>query len=209
MHYDNISTAQFVDSHLENLFSHLQESDCWDWEDLPDPLVGFIQAQDGLKFNRRKISSRNDLELVFYLLQKCKGSPETLDILKLAFLVLDAYGWVISRPRLPQVNDLLILREPPYDVVPQKCSACGREYLDDAFAYWSKFNPEYYVLWYRFRSNCGIPDCGTKACTLLPLNGQIKYLRSTQKDLMERPLDRFENWFLLRPEEFGDLPHRT
>lgn len=67
-------------------------------------------------------------------------------------------------------------------------------------------NPEYYVLWYRFRSNCGRPDCGMKACSLLPLSSQIKYLRSTQKELMEKPLDRFERWFLLRPEEFGDLP---
>ncbi|GAA82110.1 hypothetical protein AKAW_00225 [Aspergillus luchuensis IFO 4308] len=181
--HDNATPGQFVSCHLEDIFTNLQGSDCWDWEDLPDPLVEFIQAQDGLKFNRREISCRNDLELAFNLLQKCKGSPETLDILTLAFLVLDAYGWLISRPRLPQVDGLLILRDPPHDVVPRKCSACGKQYLDDAFAYWSMRNPEYYVL-----------------CS------QIKYLRSTQKELMEKPLDRFERWFLLRPEEFGDLP---
>ncbi|KAG2014573.1 hypothetical protein GB937_006535, partial [Aspergillus fischeri] len=118
----------------------------------------------------RKISSRTDLEVAFYLLQKCKGSPETLDILTLAISVLAAYGWMIARPRKPCVDDMLILRKYPTDIVPRKCSECGKEQLDDPFAYWSKFDPSRYVLWYHFRSGCGRPDCKTQNASLLPLN---------------------------------------
>ncbi|KAJ6021185.1 hypothetical protein N7540_006689 [Penicillium herquei] len=185
------------------------ESDCWSWDDLPGPLAEFLQTQDGLKFNRRKISSRGDLEVASYLLQKCKGDPKILDILTLAFQVLAAYGWMIARPRLPQVDDMLILRESPYDIVPRRCSACGNEYLDDPFAYWSKLNPNRYVLWCLYRSSCGRPGCETNGSELLPLDSQIRYLRSTQKDLAKESLKQFDEWFLLRPEEFGDLPREV
>ncbi|OOG00030.1 hypothetical protein ASPCADRAFT_161491 [Aspergillus carbonarius ITEM 5010] len=53
--------------------AEFQKSDCWDWADLPDPVVEFIQAQNGLKFNKREISCRSDLEVAFYLLQQCEG----------------------------------------------------------------------------------------------------------------------------------------
>lgn len=101
----------------------------------------------------------------------------------------------MSRSRLPQVDDLFILREPPYDAVPRNCSACERQYLDDDFAHWFKFYSEYYVLWYNFG---GRPDRRTKVCSFLPLNSQIKYLQSTQKHSMEKSPDWFEDWLLLR-----------
>ncbi|KAF7183462.1 hypothetical protein CNMCM7691_003661 [Aspergillus felis] len=143
-HHIKVIGAQSVGYFSSEFSTEFQLSDCWDWEDLPDPLVEFTQAQDGLKFNRRKISSRTDLEVAFYLLQKCKGSPETLDILTLAISVLAAYGWMIARPRKPCVDDMLILRKSPNDIVPRKCSECGKEQLDDPFAYWSKFDPSRY-----------------------------------------------------------------
>ncbi|CAI7634816.1 unnamed protein product [Penicillium viridicatum] len=204
-----IGIQQSIGYVLSQFSTEFQLSDCWDWEDLPDPLLEFIQAQDGLKFNRRKLSSRTDLEVAFYLLRKCKGSPKALDILTLAISVLAAYGWMIARPRKPCVNDMLILREPPHDVVPRKCSQCGKECLDDPFAYWSKFDPDRYVLWYHFRSGCGRPDCGMQSLqntNLLPLNTLTRYSHCTQKDLEEKSLDQFDKWFLLRREEFGALP---
>ncbi|KAJ5956641.1 hypothetical protein N7501_010920 [Penicillium viridicatum] len=143
-HIKAIGIQQSIGYVLSQFSTEFQLSDCWDWEDLPDPLLEFIQAQDGLKFTRRKLSSRTDLEVAFYLLRKCKGSPKTLDILTLAISVLAAYGWMIARPRKPCVNDMLILREHPHDVVPRKCSQCGKECLDDPFAYWSKFDPDRY-----------------------------------------------------------------
>ncbi|PLB48407.1 hypothetical protein P170DRAFT_448111 [Aspergillus steynii IBT 23096] len=152
-------------------------------EGLPDPFIEFIQAQDGLKFNKREISCRADLKIAFELLQKCQGTPETLDILTLAVSVLTAYGWMISRPRKPQVDNLLILRGYPNNTVARKCSGCRKEYLDDPFAYWAKSRPNCYVL------------CG-----------KIKHLPCTRKDLEEKRLDQFDKWFLLRPEELGDLP---
>jgi hypothetical protein len=116
---------------------------------------------------------------------------------------------MIARPRKPCVDDLLILRKTPNDVVPRKCSQCGKEYLDDPFAYWAKFDPDRYVLWYHFRSGCGRPDCkmqNLRNVNLLPLDALIKYSHCTQKDLEEKSLYQFGRWFLLRREEFGALP---
>ncbi|KAJ5785063.1 uncharacterized protein N7503_010275 [Penicillium pulvis] len=190
----------------DKLPAELQRSDCWDWEDLPASLVEFIQVQDGLKFNKRKIMCRTDLEVAFYLLQRCEGNPEVLDILTLAFAVLAAYGWMITRPRKPLIDNMLVLRESPNDVIARKCSGCKREQLDDPFAYWSKSDPDCYALWYYFRSNCGRPECTTQNVSLLPLDNLIRYSRATHSGLEAKRLDRFERWFLLHPEEYGVLP---
>jgi hypothetical protein len=137
----NIKAARHLPDKLPAEF---QESDCWDWEDLPTSLGEFVQAQDGLKFNKRKITCRSDLEVAFYLLQRCEGNPEILDILTLAFAVLAAYGWMIARPRKPLVDNMLILRDSPNGIMARKCgimarkcSGCNKEQLDDPFAYWS------------------------------------------------------------------------
>ena len=169
-------------------------------------MVEFIQAQNGLKFNKREISCRSDLEVAFYLLQKCEGNPATLDILSLAISVLTAYGWMIARPRKPSVDKLLILRGSPNDIVARKCSGCAKEYLDDPFAYWSKTDPACYIIWGRFRSSYGRPDCKMQNVNLLPQCKLIKYLRATKKDLEKQSLDQFGKWFLLPPPEFGELP---
>lgn len=79
----------------------------------------------------------------------------------------------------------------------------SRQYLDDDFAHWFKFYSEYYVLWYNFG---GRLDHRTKVCSFLAPNSQIKCLQSTQKHSMEKSPDWFEDWLLLRAEEFGDLP---
>ncbi|KAJ5759261.1 hypothetical protein N7520_006417 [Penicillium odoratum] len=199
---------QAINCFSGDLPAEFEESDCWDWEDLPIPLVEFIQAQDGLKFNKRKIMCRADLENAYHLLQRCEGNLKILDILTLAFAVLGAYGWMIARPRKHLVDDMLILREPPHDVIARKCSGCNKEHLDDPFAYWSKLDTDCYVLWYYFRSNCGRPECTTKGVDLLPLDSQIRYSRSTQNALKAKPVDRFDKWFLLCPGEYGALPSK-
>ncbi|KAL4904769.1 hypothetical protein BDW74DRAFT_178343 [Aspergillus multicolor] len=178
-------------SHLpEDLPGAIEGSDCWDWDDLPGPLVEFIQDQAGLKFNKRVISSRSDLELAFHLLQRCEGSPVCLDILTLATTVLTAYSWAIVRPRRRTFDSLLILREPPNDVVARKCSACGKEHLDDPFPYWSKSDPDRYVFWYCSKSNCGRRDCKAQNPGLVPLDGLIGYTSARQSLLQGKSLDQ-------------------
>ncbi|KAJ5229383.1 hypothetical protein N7489_010091 [Penicillium chrysogenum] len=126
------------------------ESEGYDFEDLPHPLVEFLQAQDGLRFDKSPISSRDELETAFWLLERCKGNPKELDVLVLAISVLAAYGWMIARSRRPSVDDLLILRASPNNIVPRKCGSCQRPYLDDPYAYWAKFSPERDLEKYRF-----------------------------------------------------------
>ncbi|KAL2832726.1 hypothetical protein BJY01DRAFT_239685 [Aspergillus pseudoustus] len=129
----------------EQLPEEVQNLDCWDWEELPEPIANFIQLQDGLKFNKRKISTRSDLELAFFLLQRCEGDPRSFNIFTLAASVLIAYGWMITRSRKTSVDRMIILRERPSDTVARKCSGCGNEHLDDPFPYWSRFDPDRYI----------------------------------------------------------------
>jgi hypothetical protein len=75
LHKAQTNCVQALASLSEQLPEELQYLDCWDWEDLPRPLVNLIQSQDGLRFNKSEISSRSDLELAFCLLQKCEGNP--------------------------------------------------------------------------------------------------------------------------------------
>ncbi|KAJ5646676.1 hypothetical protein N7490_003048 [Penicillium lividum] len=89
---------------------------------------------------------RADLEDAYHLLQRCEGNPKILDILTLAFAVLGAYGWMIARPRKHLVDNMLILREPPHDVIARMCSGCNKEHLDDPFAYWSKLDTDYPIV---------------------------------------------------------------
>ncbi|QKX62752.1 uncharacterized protein TRUGW13939_09915 [Talaromyces rugulosus] len=51
-----------------------------DWEDLPEPLVDFVQRQDGLKRNREPITSREEFEVAYSLLTKGQDGPKILDI---------------------------------------------------------------------------------------------------------------------------------
>lgn len=190
----------------QQLPEEVQDLDCWDWEELPEPIANFIQSQDGLKFNKRKISSRSDLELAFFLLQRCEGDPRSFNIFALAASVLIAYGWMITRSRKPSVDKMIILREPPYATVARNCSGCGNEHLDDPFPYWSKFDPDRYIIWYCWESNCGRPDCQTRNVQLVPIDSSLKYLRASKQYLKEKNLDQFDAWFLLRPMEYGALP---
>lgn len=71
----------------------------------------FIQAQDGLKFNNRKIRHRSDLDVALNLHQRCEGYPKIVDIPTLAFAVLADYGWMVTGSRRPLVDNILVLRE--------------------------------------------------------------------------------------------------
>lgn len=146
-----------------------EDSKIVNWEDIPSPLIKFLQAQDGLKFSGRGISCRSHLETAFYLLDSCEGNPEALSILILIVWVLTAYGWKIAQPRNRLVDDLLVLRSHP-SVIPRKCSGCDQEYLDDSFPYWSKADPDRYVTWYKSKSNCGRPICEAASVIYLPID---------------------------------------
>ncbi|KAL3445957.1 hypothetical protein BJX65DRAFT_136689 [Aspergillus insuetus] len=206
LHKAQTNSVQAIASLSEQLPEELQYLDCWDWEDLPRPLVNLIQSQNGLRFNKREISSRPDLELAFCLLQKCEGNPRSLNIVALAASVLTAYGWMITRPRKPSADNKVILRASPYDVVARKCSGCGREHLDDPFAYWSKFEPDRYIIWYYFNSSCGRPDCQASNVRLVPLDSSLKHHPASKEALKKKNVDQFDAWFLLRATEFGALP---
>lgn len=185
------------------------ESEGYDFEDLPHPLVEFLQAQDGLRFDKSPISSRDELETAFWLLERCKGNPKELDVLVLAISVLAAYGWMIARSRRPSVDDLLILRASPNNIVPRKCGSCQRPYLDDPYAYWAKFSPERYVMW-RLSSSCGRSDCTAHWAELRPLYERIRCLPANRRDLekyrFDKALEQWDYWFTLQPSELGDYP---
>lgn len=113
---------------------------------------------------------------------------------------------MLSRPKIAPVDDKLILRDHPFDIVPRRCSSCRQPYLDDPFAYYSKADPEIYVMHYLHGFNCGRPECKSLNVNLLPWDAKIKYMRATQKFLKDTHLDQWCKWFLLLPEEYNGLP---
>jgi hypothetical protein len=69
-----------MDERSELLDMLMPSGEVDDWEDLPAPLVDFIQHQGGLKFNGDSISSREALEAAYNLLTKGQYDPTILDI---------------------------------------------------------------------------------------------------------------------------------
>ncbi|KAJ5084249.1 hypothetical protein NUU61_008828 [Penicillium alfredii] len=198
----------------ERLITAIEASDwteLYDWDELPEVLTEFIDEQDGLRIDRRPISSRKELETAYALLQ-CKGSLGALSIVGLAFSVLIAYAWKITRPRKTSVDSLLVLGTPPRNVVSRKCSGCGGRVLDDAFAYYAKVDPDVYILW-RLQNTCGLPSCTQQGVDLVPFDGWTKHSRPNRDELIEICNIWHEaawaKYFLRTPAECGDLPRRV
>ncbi|KAJ5953191.1 hypothetical protein N7454_000087 [Penicillium verhagenii] len=86
------------------------------WEEIPESLATLIQAQDGLKIDQQPIISRQGAETAYRLLH-CQGNPKCFSIVGLAFSVLIAYAWTIRREPRGTVHKLMVLKEPPNNIV--------------------------------------------------------------------------------------------
>lgn len=107
------------------------------------------------------------------------------------------------------MKDLLILRAPPYDIMPRKCSGCNHAYLDEPFPAWWRFDHRVYVLW-ELHQTCGRPGCKVSNVALVPLFTTTPYKRAVASQLSEHhykaTLDNFVHWFLRREDELDGLP---
>ena len=186
-------------------------------EDLPIAIVALLQDQKGLQINSKPISSRQDLERVLFLLHSfipdhILSQAKTLELTKLVLLVFCAYGKMISRNRKFHTDKLLILRDPPYDVLARKCSGCGQEVLDDPFPYWSKHEPDVYVSW-AVRGGCGNTQCNYSYASLKPTDQHVKWSaantdrisQDSREDAESRRLGKSSIWLLRDAKELGTL----
>ncbi|KAJ5769981.1 uncharacterized protein N7511_002032 [Penicillium nucicola] len=187
------------------------EGELYHWEELPVSLAAFIQAQDGLRIDRHPIGSRKEAETAYRLLH-CKGDPEILSIVGLAFSILIAYAWNVRRTPRDTVNDLMVLRASPNRIIPRACSSCKGRVLDDPFAYYAKKNQTYYVV-KSSQTGCGLIDCTGGRVLLHPMERYQNYVRALKKNLEAIPNPRvrggaeWEKYFLRHGEaELGDIP---
>jgi hypothetical protein len=151
-----------------------------------------LKNQLGLRINSKVIGSREDLEIAFQLLQ-AKENPKNFSIVSLAFYVLIAYSWKISRPRKTSINSLLVLQATPQNIISQKCSYCQNRVLDDPLAYYVKSNPTFYVRWVLGKT-CGLPGCPRQGATLIPFNSSQKYIKTCVKDILELENRKKSTW---------------
>lgn len=183
----------------------------YSWDELPESLLEFMQAQEGLRIDQCPIDSRKEAETAYRLLH-CKGSPECLSIIGLVFSILIVYGWAIRRIPRRALADLMILGGPPKDIVPRVCSACGGRVLDDSFPYYAKNNLDFYVV-RSSQTGCGLIDCKGGHILLHPLSKGQRYVRALTETLAKIPNPRvrggapWENYFLRHgKDEIGELP---
>lgn len=126
--------------------------------------------------------------------------------------VLLAYGMMILRNRRPKMDENLILRDAPYDILSRKCGRCNQIVLDDPFPNWSRANPDTYVSWPH--GNCGYISCQSRCTYLKPLRREVKWSRPLTARLDPKSLAEAEsrksqrpmNWLLRNKEEQGSLP---
>lgn len=178
-----------------------------EWGLLPDCLIHWIQAQDGLKIDGRPISNNEDLARAYQLLRCEEKHFSGSSIIQIAFIVSITYAIRISRARRACVNDLLILGAPPRNIMPRRCSKCKQRALDDGFAYYAKLDSRKYVVW-TLEAGCGLPGCSGRAA-LIPSDDRTPYITSARRDLENPPNTHHPaNWaryFLRSDEECGGL----
>lgn len=174
------------------------------------------QDQKDLQINSKPISSRQDLQRVLLLLHSfvpdhILNQAKTLELTKLVFLVLCAYGKMIPRNRKFHTYRLPILREHPYDdVLVRKCGGCGQEVLDDPFPYWSKHEPDMYVSW-AVRGGCGNTHCNYSYASPKPMDQHVKWSAAntdrisqySREDAESRVLEKSSTWLLRDTKELG------
>ncbi|KAF9886063.1 hypothetical protein FE257_012120 [Aspergillus nanangensis] len=211
------STAESIESYLTAMEDM---EDLNDWLDLPEETIKLIHDQAGLKINEKPIESRQDLQRAYHLLHNFipgwTDAPEALGIVDLAISVLFAYGKMISRDRLPRMDELLVLREAPYDILSRKCSGCGQLALDDPFPFWSMYKPDLYVSW-AVKGGCGNPGCGCSYPSLKPFSNQVKWsaavvnrvVKKTLEEAHVRKQQKKSTWLLRTETERGSLPEEV
>lgn len=127
--------------------------------------------------------------------------------------VLFAYGRMISRDRRPHMDELVVFRGAPYDILSRRCSGCCQQVLDDPFPYWSKYNPGIYVSW-AVAGGCGNPGCGFSYASLKPFDSQVRWSAANVGRVSKEALDRVDarrarkpsTWLLRTEAERGTLP---
>lgn len=162
----------------------------FDWLDLPQPFIDWLQQQDGLRIDRKPMASRTDLEIAFQLLRGKEdplhcGSYESCYIGDLAWVVGFLYTEKIARMR----KSVVIYGTIPGSVgqiVARKCSGCGQRVLDDAFPLFSRKSPEKYITQTLEIRGCGLQSCTQTRITLVPQNPLQAHMRGERK-LLDAP----------------------
>lgn len=187
----DLCTSQYLDTEdggLERLGAELSR-----WEDVPRPLVSWLQAQNGLKINGKTITNREMLETAFRLLHYSDKSLLLYDldrssIVDIAVDVAFAYTREINLPRKEFIQNNTVPGEAG-QVVRRTCSSCNGPALDDCFPIFCRKWPDHYVVKVIFRhGGCGRPECEGNP-SLLPSDSQQRYKRPQARSFAEKRRD--------------------
>ncbi|KAJ5500746.1 hypothetical protein N7453_009797 [Penicillium expansum] len=213
-----VVSSEIAAENVESSLASIDDmEDVGEWQDLPEEITALVHDQPGLKFNTKPLNSREDLERAYNLLHNFvpgwSDSPKALGIGNLAMSVLFAYGRLISRHRRPHMDELVVFRGAPFDILPLRCSGCNQQVLDDPFPYWSKYNPGIYVSW-AVAGGCGNTGCGFLYASLKPFDDQVRWSAAVVGRVSKEALDKVNarrarkpsTWLLRTEAERGTLP---
>ncbi|QKX53988.1 uncharacterized protein TRUGW13939_01068 [Talaromyces rugulosus] len=160
------SNEEFLDD-LEYPSEFIQDSDSWDA--LPQPLVDWVQAQEGLRTGGAPISNREMLETAYRFLNKnnaASPNPSSLPTIVLALGIALKYIKAITRGLSRSLREHTI---PGYlgQVIQRKCYSWEKAVLDDAFPIFYKEAADTYVITVTSRGNCGRPGCPGNSVSLV------------------------------------------
>ena len=181
----------------------------WDevleWDEIPNPLITWVQAQNGLKIDQKPISSKEELITACHLLAPTNDSYCDRTLMQTLIRTATWYIARVRKQRHKSVQDLIIPGAVPYAIMPRKCAKCGERVLDDAFACYAKEDPRKYVIWYR-HGGCGRPGCrtgapGTQFVHLVPANSHQAYKLASRQKLRAPRITPWEEYLLRCSEE--------
>lgn len=188
--------------------------DGWEWlgelDQIPEPLLSWIKSQDGLRIDRKLISSKEELVLAYQFLSPLDEDIRDKSLTQIALKVATMYISKVKKERRLSVQDLMFPATEPYNIIQRKCSKCDRRVLDDAFACFAVADAKKYVVWYRMNS-CGRPDCRVDGqAILVPLSPHQEYRMARHKDLLCLRTAAWER-HLVRclPQELSGLPKQV
>lgn len=166
------------------------DDECRDFEDLPDDLQNWIRSQDGLKIRGEPVTTREQLEHVFGLLDTNNTYYEGFSIHDLAVLVGVLLLEKILTNRQTNRSSLKnteAIPGKPGEVIYRACSMCKKPFLDDAFPLFLTAVPDFYFIEVIHSTVPGGAGCGQQGCNgwpaLMPADPKQRHTRLEMRSI--------------------------
>lgn len=146
------------------------------------------------------MSSIEELINAYHLLL-IKEDPSSQSPVQVLYSVALRYISLVTNGGPRHIRDVVVPGKPPRHVTARRCSRCRQQVLDNAFAYYAKIDPRYYVA--AQVSECWHENCGGQSM-LVSKNPHQPHRRNLREYLSLIKIAPWEEYFLRGPAD--ELP---